>query len=131
MTPFNILKTISDNKNTPQETDNEPKEKLKIKELSRILSKLIRLRNLTRKKLETKGICMMLKVLPSRNMKIIRVIQDLIYKETDSPRSSPAGPTTKFVDTAKNVIFPTDAVIEKSKVDHDLVMGSIEQLREE
>lgn len=64
-------------------------------------------------------------------MKRIRAIQDLISKETNSPRSSPVGPTTKFMNTAKNVIFPSDAVIEESKVDQDLVMGKIEQLREE
>ncbi|KAG2236140.1 hypothetical protein INT48_003759 [Thamnidium elegans] len=73
----------------------------------------------------------MLKVLPSRYMKIIRGIQDLISKEIDSPRSSPVEPTTKFMNTAKNVIFPTGTVIEESKVDYDLLMGNTEQLREE
>ncbi|KAI8091822.1 hypothetical protein BDF21DRAFT_449191 [Thamnidium elegans] len=56
----------------------------------------------------------MLKVLPSRYMKRIRAIQDLISKEIDSPRSSPVEPTTKFMNTAKNVIFPTGTVIEEN-----------------
>lgn len=74
----------------------------------------------------------MYKVLPSRNIKRLRAIQDLILKETSSPKSSPVvGPTTKFMNTAKNVIFPSDAAIAESKVDQDLVMGKIEQLREE
>ncbi|KAG2237716.1 hypothetical protein BDF21DRAFT_452295 [Thamnidium elegans] len=54
MTPSNLLKTIN-NKSILQETGNEPKDKLKIKEFSRILSKLTQLRNLRRKKLEAKG----------------------------------------------------------------------------
>lgn len=73
----------------------------------------------------------MYKVLPSRYMKRVRAIQDQITKETSSPRSTPVNPTTKFMNTAKNVIFPSDAVIAETKVEHDLVMGKVEQLREE
>lgn len=73
----------------------------------------------------------MYKLLPSRYMKRVRAIQDMITKETTSPYSPPVGPTTKFMNTAKNVIFPSDAVIAETKIEHDLVMGKIEQLREE
>jgi hypothetical protein len=75
----------------------------------------------------------MYKVLPARHMKRVRVIQDLITRETSSPKLPPSqmGPTTKFMNTAKNVIFPSDAVITESKIDKDLVMGRIDQLREE
>jgi hypothetical protein len=66
-------------------------------------------------------------------MKRLKAIQDMIKKETSSPKSprSPLGTTTKFMNTAKNVIFPSDAAIEESKVDQDLVMGKIDQLHEE
>lgn len=69
-------------------------------------------------------------------MKRVKTVQDLITKETSgSPttrrRSPVVGTTTKFMNTAKNVIFPSDAVIEESKVDPDLAMSKIEQLREE
>lgn len=80
----------------------------------------------------------MYKVLPARHMKRVRTIQDSIAKETsgNSPRNgssrSPIGATTtRFMNTAKNVIFPSDAVHEESKIDPDLTMGKIEQLREE
>lgn len=77
----------------------------------------------------------MYKVLPARHMKRVRVIQDSIARETNnnSPRNSrsPIGTTTRFMNTAKNVIFPSDAVHEESKIDPDLTMGKIEQLREE
>lgn len=75
----------------------------------------------------------MYKVLPARHIKRLKGIQDQIRKETSSPKRSrsPMGTTTKFMNTAKNVIFPSDAVIEESKVDQDLVMGKIDQLREE
>lgn len=75
----------------------------------------------------------MYKVLPSRYMKRVRAIQDQITKETStpSPRTTPVNPTTKFMNTAKNVIFPSDAVISETKVEQDLVMGKVEQLREE
>ena len=79
----------------------------------------------------------MYKVLPARYMKRVKAIQDQIKKETSTPRSprSPIGTTTKFMhnarNAAKNVIFPSDAVIEESKVEQDLIMGKIDQLREE
>jgi hypothetical protein len=76
----------------------------------------------------------MYKVLPARYMKRVRTLQGLIAKETGSPRSSsrsPVGTTNSFMNTAKNVIFPSDAVHEESKIDPDLTMGKIEQLREE
>lgn len=56
MAPSVVLKNLH-NKNNPSENDKEPKDKVKtkIKELSRILSKLTQLSNLRRKKLEAKG----------------------------------------------------------------------------
>jgi hypothetical protein len=78
----------------------------------------------------------MYKVLPARYMKRVKAIQDMITKETNKPtvaiRSSPFGTTTKFMNTAKNVIFPSDAAVnEETVVDQDLAMGKIEKLREE
>lgn len=66
-------------------------------------------------------------------MKRVRTIQDLIAKETSSPRSSrsPIGATNTFMNTAKNVIFPSDAAQDEEKIEPDLTMGKIEQLREE
>jgi hypothetical protein len=67
-------------------------------------------------------------------MKRVRMIQELIAKETSSPRSSSrstVGTTNRLMNTAKNVIFPSDAAHEESKIDPDLTMGKIEQLREE
>ncbi|RCH94208.1 hypothetical protein CU098_004601, partial [Rhizopus stolonifer] len=62
----------------------------------------------------------MCKILPTRHMKRLKTIQDLIAKENNSNRShgqnssrSPIG--NRFMNTAKNVIFPSDAVQEENK----------------
>jgi hypothetical protein len=66
-------------------------------------------------------------------MKRIKAIQDLIQKETNSTPSSvhQMNAGTKLMNTAKNVIFPSDASNEDTKDHHDLTMGKLEQLREE
>lgn len=73
----------------------------------------------------------MYKVLPARHIKRLKAIQDYIAKEANPTSRSPAGPTVSLMNTAKNMIFSTDAAIADHKDDRDLVMGKIDQLREE
>ncbi|ORE23499.1 hypothetical protein BCV71DRAFT_1797 [Rhizopus microsporus] len=73
----------------------------------------------------------MYKILPARHIKRLKAIQDYMAKETNPVNQSPVGPTAKLMNTAKNVIFSTDAAIAENKQEHDLVMGKIDQLREE
>lgn len=67
-------------------------------------------------------------------MKRIKAIQDALKKETTGSFKSSKSPmnAAKFVNTARNVIFPSDAVHEQENhTDPDLSIGRIEQLKEE
>lgn len=78
----------------------------------------------------------MYKSLPARHMKRVRAIQDQIVKETGSPKStrSPVNTsaTNRLMNTAKHVIFPSDAVEEtKIEANPDIIKGRVEKLKEE
>lgn len=66
-------------------------------------------------------------------MKRIKAIQDAIKQETKGSIKSPKSPmnAVKLVNTARNVIFPSDAVQAENHGDSDLSIGKIEQLKEE